>query len=620
MANPSKKPTPAPLGKGMINDETLRQSSLLRQLINDRYFRFGLALVTLLVASTAILLPKGFRSTPEGFLPVIHVALLDKIQARSLSRSAQSSETAGQIDAAVLGWQLAVANDPGDPALSRGLVSLIARQPILEKKHLRSGASHALWLLRLTATNREDLDLAARFFSRYGQDSYVASLLRPVETNLTPLQAQEYLKAQFHLSYMDAFGTVWDRYRKDVENAPDIPLYRAAWEAGWGPAETLHSGADRLSRARQEATTTVLANRLNLSVAFSRADIHAYEQSLGAIVDRHADRVSDHLNHWRLLVNAGQRNRAAELAQRYSNPPDSPSDALQMADLYLELGLTPFAADFLEKQVARFDFNPEIWQRQADLLIQLKRWEDLRALAIGLRAMERISPDLSSYAWMLQGIAELQVGKTGPAETAFTRCVDFPPNSPLTSYRMAQLLNRYGQHAHATALLRKLEKEFGGLAQYWFQVVSAAYQARQFEVMRQAAAKGYELATNNPIFINNYAAALLIERTNAPLAIELTLRQLGKDPSNRAAQINHALALLQNGRLDDAAGQLDRVDRRGLDSSYRTQLQLGYFELNVRRGNTTAALSAYREIEPRFLMPPQIQWVEETQKRLAPKG
>lgn len=620
MANPSKKPTPAPLGKGMINDETLRQSSLLRQLINDRYFRFGLALVTLLVASTAILLPKGFRSTPEGFLPVIHVALLDKIQARSLSRSAQSSETAGQIDAAVLGWQLAVANDPGDPALSRGLVSLIARQPILEKKHLRSGASHALWLLRLTATNREDLDLAARFFSRYGQDSYVASLLRPVETNLTPLQAQEYLKAQFHLGYMDAFGTVWDRYRKDVENAPDIPLYRAAWEAGWGPAETLHSGADRLSRARQEATTTVLANRLNLSVAFSRADIHAYEQSLGAIVDRHADRVSDHLNHWRLLVNAGQRNRAAELAQRYSNPPDSPSDALQMADLYLELGLTPFAADFLEKQVARFDFNPEIWQRQADLLIQLKRWEDLRALAIGLRAMERISPDLSSYAWMLQGIAELQVGKTGPAETAFTRCVDFPPNSPLTSYRMAQLLNRYGQHAHATALLRKLEKDFGGLSQYWFQVVSAAYQARQFEVMRQAAAKGYELATNNPIFINNYAASLLIERTNAPLAIELTLRQLGKDPSNRAAQINHALALLQNGRLDDAAGQLDRVDRRGLDSSYRTQLQLGYFELNARRGNTTAALSAYREIEPRFLMPPQIQWVEETQKRLAPKG
>ncbi len=620
MANSSKKPTPAPLGKGMISDETLRQSSLLRQLINDRYFRFGLALVTLLVTSTAILLPKGFRSTPEGFLPVIHIALLDKIQARSLSRSAQSSEAAGQIDAAALGWQLAVANDPGDPALSRGLVSLITRQPIPEKKHLRSGASHALWLLRLTATNREDLDLAARFFSRYGQDSYVASLLRPVETNLTPLQAQEYLKAQFHLGYMDAFGTAWDRYRKDVGNTPDLPLYRAAWEAGWGPAETLHSGADRLDRARQDASTTVLANRLNLSVAFSRADIHAYEQSLGAIVDRHADRVSDHLNHWRLLVNAGQRNRAAELAQRYSNPPDSPSDALQMADLYLELGLTPFAADFLEKQVARFDFNPEIWQRQADLLIQLKRWEDLRALAIGLRAMERISPDLGSYAWMLQGIAELQAGKTEPAETAFTRCVDFPPNSPLTSYRMAQLLNRYGQHTHATALLRKLEKDFGGLAQYWFQVVSAAYQARQFEVMRQAAAKGYELATNNPIFINNYAAALLIERTNAPLAIELTLRQLGKDPSNRAAQINHALALLQNGRLDDAAGQLDRVDRRGLDSSYRTQLQLGYFELNARRGNATAALSAYREIEPRFLMPPQLQWVEETQKRLAPKG
>jgi len=88
----------------MISDETLRRSSLLRQLINERYFRFVLALVTLLVASTAILLPKGFRSTSEGFLPVIHVALLDKIQARSLSKSARSSETAGQMDAAILGW------------------------------------------------------------------------------------------------------------------------------------------------------------------------------------------------------------------------------------------------------------------------------------------------------------------------------------------------------------------------------------------------------------------------------------------------------------------------------------------------------------------------------------
>ena len=151
-------------------------------------------------------------------------------------------------------------------------------------------------------------------------------------------------------------------------------------------------------------------------------------------------------------------------------------------------------------------------------------------------------------------------------------------------------------------------------------MVSAAYQARQFEVMRQAAARGYELATNNPIFINNYAAALLIERTNAPLAIELTLRQLGKDPTSRAAQINHALALLQNGRIDDAAEQLDRIDRRGLDSSYRTQLQLGYFELNVRRRNAAAALAAYREIELRFLMPPQARWVEENQKRIASEG
>ncbi len=608
-ADPAAKPAEIP--------KVVEDSSLLRQLFFERYFRAAVLLVALAFISAAILLPKMVRSTPKGFLPVINVRWLDKIQAWSLARSARSAEAAGQLDSAVLAWRSAIANDPGDNQLSRSLVRLIATQPIPPRKYLNVGATHALWLLRLTETNRADLDLAATLFARYHLDQYVAVLLRPVETNLSLVQAREYLKALFNLGYMEPFNQTWERYPEATAGDTDLALYRAAWEAGWGPPATLRSGAAQLAEGTRAVATTVLANRLSLAVAFSRADITAYEQALAVLIDRHEDRVADHLQYWRLLLNAGQRERAGQLARAYSNPPDSPADALLMTDIFLELGLVEYAAEFLEKQLHNFNFSAEVWQRQADLYLALKRWSDLRTLAVYLRASERIPPDLNGFAWFLEGIAELKAGRTDLADTAFARAIDFPPNNPLMTYRMATMLNQLDQHEHASALLGKLETEFGGLAVYWFQVVRAAYQARQFDIMRAAASRGYELATNDPIFINNYAAALLIERTNAPLAIQLTLRRLSQEPTSVSARLNHALALLQNDRLDDAEAELARINPERLDSYYHTVLQLGYFELNVRRQRRQEALLAYQGIEARFLMPPQIRWLEAKHREIS---
>jgi Flp pilus assembly protein TadD len=415
---------------------------------------------------------------------------------------------------------------------------------------------------------------------------------------------------------MDAFGETWDRYPTAVAEDPELGLYRAAWQAGWGPATTLQAGSQRLRDALQDPATVVLAHRLALAVAFSRADIAGFEQSLDLLEDRHEDRVADHLRHWRLLLNTGQRARAVELARTFSRPPDSPAAALMMADLLVELGLMEYATEFLQQQVVTFDFSPEVWQRQADLLMAQHRWNDLRALAVHVRASERIPPDLHGFAWFLEGIAQLQMADPGSARKAFARAVDFPPNDPLLTYRMATWLGQHGQHEPAAALLRRLETEFGGLAEYWLQVVGTAYQNRQFDVMRAAAARGYELATNHPVFINNYAAALLIERTNAPLAVQLTLRQLAMNPGNAGARLNHALALLQNGRLDDAQVELDGLDPNALDAYLRTVLRLGYFELGVRRNDSKAALEAYGGIESRFLMPPQERWLAETRQSL----
>ncbi len=299
--------------------EVLEQSSLLRQLFFEKHFRFAFAVVSLTVIAATILLPRMIRSTPPDFLPVVRVRLLDKLQAWSLADSARSAARQGQLDTAVLAWRSAIANDPGDPVLSRSLVSLLAEQPVPQKKYLKLGAGTALWLLRLTATNRSDLDLVAQYFARYELDQYVALLLRPVETNLSPAQAREYLKSLYNLGFMESFGQAWDRYKPVVSGDPELALYRSAWQAGWGPISTLTEGASKLDAARKNPATTVLANRLALSVHFSRADIRSFEESSPCwkTITRTVCPTARTLATPR---SAMQRERTAELAKGYSNP------------------------------------------------------------------------------------------------------------------------------------------------------------------------------------------------------------------------------------------------------------------------------------------------------------
>ena len=45
--------------------------------------------------------------------------------------------------------------------------------------------------------------------------------------------------------------------------------------------------------------------------------------------------------------------------------------------------------------------------------------------------------------------------------------------------------------------VRRLEKEFGDRASYWLQLVVAAHEAKQFDVMESAARRGYALALTN---------------------------------------------------------------------------------------------------------------------------
>lgn len=608
--NPSQ-PEPTEAGESAATQALLEKSSLLRQIFFERYFLAAVILMALFGVFLLAFIPKHFMATPPGVVPAYKKSGLDMLQAWSLARSAREKAAAGRISDSVLAWRSAIANDPGDPALTEGLVRTILDHPVAAREFLPIGVSQAMWLMQLTQTNNLSLDLAVAMFMKYSLDDYGVSLLAPRATNLTTVQAGFFLRGLYNLGRMDIFGESWARYSNTLAGDKEIGVYVAAWEAGWGPPGTISRGRAALEAAKNDPATRNLARQLSMPMASSLSDPLAYERELAALADDHADKVQDHLNFWLLLIDIGQSGRAAELARGFSRPPDVPAEAQLMTRILAQLGMKEYAAEYLQKHLPTFAFRPDLWELQGDLLIELKRWPELRGLAVAMRNNEYLPDTLAGYSWFLEGMAELRTGRKEAALQAFTRAADSPTTDPLLSFRVSNQLTDLGYPTLANKLLKSLEETYGGRAYYWLAVVAASYEAREFDTMRAAAARGYQLSTNEPVFINNYAAMLLMQRTNPALAIQLTLQTLTARPSDPGAQLNHAIALIQNGRFAEAEELLGEVRFDALDSRLVTVRNYAYFDLFLSQGDKARALDAYKGIETRFLFAPQLRWLEQ---------
>jgi predicted Zn-dependent protease len=618
------KPPPTDPEDNALPSEFIEGSSLLRQVFFERYFRAATLLLVLFLVFLGLSLPKMYTSTPDGVIPAYTMSGLDVLQAWSLARTARAQEKAGKFNEALLSWRAAIQNNPGDARYVESAVRMVVDFPATRREFLAAGATYSMWFLKLTQTNDVALELAAKLFAKYSLDDYATGLLSPRATNLPPQLAAIHLKSLFHLNRMDQFGEFWPAYSNVLTGDREMQVVRAAWQSGWGPPGQIRTGREDLQAARSDSSTRDLANRLSLPIAVSLSDTAAYEKSLNTLIDHHADRVKDHVIYWRLLVATGQSAKAADLARGFSRPPETPIDLHEMAETLIQLGSKNYAAKLLDQHLPAFAFRPDLWEQSANLLIDLQQWEDLRELAVRMRQNQMLREDLAGYAWFLEGLSALRTERREAALTAFTRAAEAPTTNPLLSFSVARQLTTLGYPILASRLLGAVEKAYGNQAMYWFAVVGAAYEARQFDTMREAAARGYLLNTNEPVFVSNYAAMLLMERTNAPLAVQLTLQALAGRPDDVGMQINHAQALILNDRLDDAEELLAKVKIDEVDAYLLTERNCAYFDLHAKRRDKAKALAAFKGIETRFLFLPQLRWLDRTylaltgEKRPAP--
>ena len=149
-------------------------------------------------------MPKVWRTSPPGFVPVIKVSGLDLTQAWSLKKTAQRADAEGQTETAVQAWLTAVANNPADPELVRGFLGSLERDEN-RPNHLAWAIGQSFWLLRLTRTNLADLVLTTRLLERFQLYDLVRDWLEAPGVLQRPALEAAYLRALFHTGRTAAY-------------------------------------------------------------------------------------------------------------------------------------------------------------------------------------------------------------------------------------------------------------------------------------------------------------------------------------------------------------------------------------------------------------------------------
>jgi len=609
MASPQSQP------ESPLRTDAERNATILT-FAYDRWFRWTLAVFVVGLGSGLLFIAKiHVASTPE-VKPPYRISYLDRVQARSLIRSAQAQADKGAIRESLIAWQSAAANNPANLDIFRGTLRTLLTQSSIPKDQLRIGYTASRELLKRTGTNLSEFPLVARFNSTARLHELNIELLRPLGSNQTAVTTRYFAEALFQTGAMDEFGAFYQSHTAELSAVPELGLLIAAWKAAWGPPAGMQSARDQLVTARKSLSTGSEAARMLLKVAYRLDDIATYRDALGQLTERHEDQALDHVLFWNLLTQAGKRSEAIALAQTFGRSPENAPEAAGLAEVFDSLGMTRFAADFSLRQLPDFAYAPELWVTTAELFVKLEDWNQVRELAIRLRNEASLRSTMSGYSWYLEGLVDLRLNRPAAADENFAHVVESGFSQPRIAAKVAAQLRRLDRPKVALALMKQLEKEYGASALYWFDLASSAYESRDMETTTLATAKAYAMDPTNDLIANNHAAVLIATETKPDEALALTLNLVARKPRSVDLNINHCLALINAGRLSDAEARLLKISPIGLTHAEQSVLNFAWFRIHASRTNGTLARRDAAAIDRSQLMSPQIDRLERDLKSL----
>jgi tetratricopeptide (TPR) repeat protein len=612
---------------------------LIRLMIFSPAFLIVVLLFLAAGAALALAVPKIWRTTPPGFTPEVKVSLLDFWQVRSLRSAAQAAEQRGEFKAAFDGWRASWANNFADQTSMRGVLAVI---PKLDNTDDAIGAAlqAGYWLLRVGATNTADLELITRAWINTRNTTLAeraARLLDFQKNNMPESLERLYLMALFQSGRTIEFGnriqanaailaevdrlrsaaSGGDAARLDFKSSePKFEYYCLAYLIGWGTDADRGFARQRLREARQNRLTEQLAFDLEFITMFHLRDTEACGALLRELQDVGLDGIRHHVGYWTLLVYDGRRPEAERLAQSSNLNPRNGFEAFRLAQAYVGLGMSDRATDLISRFGDNTGWAAELLVLEAELLRRAENWDGLRSLALRIRMMPRATDFLGGYSSYLEGLALWRSGDQQAAKDAFERLIETGIGDPSIAFQVAEGLTALGGVQWAQPLLLAHREALGGSPEYLRLLVKVGSYLREGTDILVAAKDFYDKRPNDPIAINNYAAALMIFRQEPTEALNLTRRLVAMAPFSAAALANYASALAICGRYDDAETVLKDLNIRAFSAPELAQYYLSYFEVMLMTDRFEEARRYLRLLDRTQLYPAQVEWLDQAVKRL----
>jgi len=599
--------------------QRLKQNPLIKLLRKDGWFRWLALAMLVTILGAGLMLPKVWRVTPDEIPHPTKISGVDFVQAFALRRSALKHEAAGNAFESLVAWEMARANNPGDAELSRGVIR--SKMSQTNAPSALRGFNDGAWLLILSRTNQADLELVAKWYAHCQLDRELVALLETRPAPLSPTLLSAYLKSLLNQGQITKFAETWERSKPDVVSDPELGLYHQAYLAGWGPVAEQQRAASALAeQSNTPGSLQVRASKLRLLVGMQMRSTKEVAAALQILEGTKKDTVRDHLLFWRLLASAGEREDLIRFMTASSLQPSTPSETLVWADLWLEVGKDAELEKLLKWSAEKQAVEPGVCVRHGKLLIRQKRWEDLAGLGSSMRLRGGSDLGVVSFGYYLEAKAAYALGRASTLKESLDALLALDAVVAEFAPMMGEGLVEMGYGSAAVKVLKRSESMWAKSTPYWNTLCLAADQARDEATLLTAAKQAYQVEPNNPVVANNYANALLVTRTQASEALEITRRLLQSNPNSLTYLINHASALLLNHRAAEAKSLLVNLRTERLTRAEASQYAIALCELWVELGEPGLASEALEKVDRKTLFPKQSLWLSSVLDKIGKRG
>ncbi len=586
-----------------------------RRFVSPRWWLMsGAFIIVFILAIGAISFLKIWRSTPAGFHPAIRISLLDRVQSWSLSRNAKAAMGTGRYESAHRSRGLAIANHPGDIGLIREHLRAFGR--INPSYDLGQEAwAVGSWLLRLSRTNRNDIDLVVEGLEHAGQFGAALRLLDSLDGVGHPDSAAR-LRIWYHTGQYRKFAELWDRCGKEYDEGSLMHLYSLGVKA-------LLTGAPAAFRELNSAYTRIgpydsgYVRSRQIALRAHAAWFHAEtsKQLFVELEKRGKATLSDQLVYGQLLIRKGDIDRIERHFERVTEP-SSAREAMALVQALRLAGLSTKAIKAARRAVLEMGSDvPRLYVVLGNLLSEGGLWQELNRLSVEIRNTRELS-ELVALADYWEALTAWKTGRKERAEVLFRKLGSSVSGYPDLRIQIALKLLALGQTDAADRLVKEGNVPEGGERCYWLMRTSNAVERKDLPDFMDVTAAALRSDDEYGPFINNYLVGLITRQEQPGKALELSRQLLEQSPDYLPYRLIHAHSLILNQRWEEAHSLLTGLEPLvGGNAELYADLLLARFRLAVGNGDFEVALQLLPELNTERLMPETVTWIQQQAAR-----